>query len=361
VNKRSEFDGILADLKKRSNGDPKEAPCAEYKDLKNKFWDPNTKKLEEADLGFKDNCKCASIDDVDNEALKGYDSTIDMTNLVAVEAAKNAIINDRKKLKKDLLEKAKELLESIANLRSEPLKFENMETYDISRSLRYAPKDYVEAIKAAFSDEKCKDSAFFKYAYDKKNAITDSRADLTLINNSVPNIDVLKKALYRRVALNLVEGWGMVSQAIKKTLDSQGAIVESQIAQKPAKPVSDEDLENDVKWSLYVSSLEFEEPLEKTGNWVDHMVSDSKFDPLSKINLAVPYQEYNAWGNQKTGQILFGTGTTLSMKKDGTIGELDTRYNGDTISMNWRYEKDKKAYERLNKIIHTYLSGLTIE
>ena len=359
VNKRSEFDGILADLKKRSNGDPKEAPCAEYKDLKNKFWDPNTKKLEEADLGFKDNCKCASIDDVDNEALKGYDSTIDMTNKTAVEAAKNEIINDRKQLKENLLEKANELLKSIAKLRSEPLKFENMETYDISRSLRYAPKDYVEAIKAAFSDEKCKDSAFFKYAYDDKNAITDSRADLT--NNSMPNIDVLKKALYRRVALNLVEGWGMVSQAIDKTLDSQGAIVKSQIAQKPAKPVSDKDLENDVKWSLYVSSLEFEEPLEKTGNWVDHMVSDSKFDPLSKINLAVPYQEYNAWGNQKTGQILFGTGTTLSMKKDGTIGELDTRYNGDTISMNWRYEKDKKAYERLNKIIHTYLSGLTIE
>ena len=109
-----------------------------------------------------------------------------------------------------------------------------------------------------------------------------------------------------------------------------------------------------------MSSLEFEEPLEKTGNWVDNMVSDSKFDPLSKINLKVPYDEYNAWGNQKTGQILFGTGTTLSMKKDGTICELDTRYNGDTISMNWKDEDDKKAYERLNDIIHTYLSGLTI-
>ena len=232
-------------------------------------------------------------------------------------------------------------------MRSEPLKFENMKVYEISRSLRYAPKDYVEAIKAAFSEEKCKDSAFFKYAYDDKNAITDSRANLT--NNSMPDIDVLKKALYRRVALNLVEGWGMVSQAIDKTLDSQGAIVKSQIAQKPAKPVSDEDLENDVKWSLYVSSLEFEE-----------MVSDSKFDPLSKINLKVPYDEYNAWGNQKTGQILFGTGTTLSMKRDGTIAELDTRYNGDTISMNWKDEDDKKAYERLNDIIHTYLSSLTI-
>jgi hypothetical protein len=361
VNKRSEFDGILADLKNRSNGNPKEAPCAEYKDLKNKFWDPKTEKLEEADLGFKDNCKCASIDDVDNEALKGYDSTIDMTNLVAVEAAKNAIINDRKKLKKDLLEKANELLKSIASLRSEPLKFENMETYKISRSLRYAPKDYVEAIEAAFSDEKCKDSAFFKYAYGEKNAITDSRADLTLINNSVPDIDVLKKALYRRVALNLVEGWGMVSQAIDETLDSQGAIVKSQIAQKPAKPVSDKDLEKDNMWKLYVSSLEFEEPLEKTGNWFDHMVSDSKFDPLSKINLKVPYNEYNAWGNQKTGQILFGTGTTLSMKRDGTISELDTRYNGDTISMNWKDEDDKKDYGELNRKIRECLTDLKIQ
>ena len=361
VNKRSEFDGILADLKKRSNGDPKEAPCAEYKDLKNKFWDPNTEELKEADLGFKDNCKCASIDDVDNEALNRYNDKIDKTNLVAVNTAKNEIINDRKELKKKLLEKANELLKSIANLRSEPLKFKDMETYKISRSLRYAPKDYVEAIEAAFSDEKCKDSAFFKYAYDEENAITDSRADLTLINNSVPDIDVLKKALYRRVALNLVEGWGMVSQAIDETLDSQGAIVKSQIAQKPAKPVSDKDLEKDNMWKLYVSSLEFEEPLKKTGNWVDHMVSDSKFDPLSKINLKVPYNEYNAWGNQKTGQILFGTGTTLSMKKDGTIGKLDTRYNGDTISMNWKDEDDKKAYKQLNEDIQECLTDLKIK
>lgn len=356
VDRRNEFDEIISELSGICNGYGLFDPCNDYDKLKNKLWDPKTKELEEADLGFNDKCKSDSINDVDDTAVESYDSNIDKTNTTAVEAAKNAIINDRKKLKEDLLKKANELLESIANLRSEPLKFENMETYKISRSLRYAPKDYVEAIEAAFSDEKCKDSAFFKYAYDDKNAITDSRANLT--NISVPNIDVLKKALYRRVALNLVEGWGMVSQAIDKTLDSQGAIVDSQIAQKPAKPVSDKDLENANMWKLYVSSLEFEEPLKKTGNWVDNMVSDSKFDPLSKINLKVPYNEYNAWGNQKTGQILFGTGTTLSMKKDGTIGKLDTRYNGDTISMNWKDKDDKKDYGELNKKIRTCLSEL---
>ena len=358
VDLRNEFDDIISELSGICNGYGLFDPCNDYDKLKNKLWDPKTKELEEADLGFNDSCKSDSINDVDDTAVESYDSKIDMTNKTAVEAAKNDIINERKQLKKDLLKKANELLKSIAKLRSEPQKLKNMKTYGISRSLRYAPADYIKAIEAAFSDEKCKDSAFFKYAYDKKNAITDSRADLTLINNSVPNIDVLKKALYRRVALNLVEGWGMVSQAIDKTLDGQGAIVKSQIAQKPAKPVSDEDLENDNMWKLYVSSLEFEEPLKKTGNWVDNMVSDSKFDPLSKINLTVPYDEYNAWGNQKTGQILFGTGTTLSMKKDGTIGELDTRYNGDTISMNWKDEDDKKAYNALNGLIQKCMRGL---
>ena len=356
VDLRNEFDDIIYELSGICNGYGLFDPCNDYDKLKNKLWDPKTKELEEADLGFNDSCKSDSINDVDDTAVESYDSKIDMTNKTAVEAAKNDIINERKQLKKDLLKKANELLKSIAKLRSEPQKLKNMKTYGISRSLRYAPADYIKAIEAAFSDEKCKDSAFFKYAYDDKNAITDSRADLT--DDSLQGLDLHTKALYRRVALNLVEGWGMVSQAIDKTLDGQGAIVKSQIAQKPAKPVSDEDLENDNMWKLYVSSLEFEEPLKKTGNWVDNMVSDSKFDPLSKINLTVPYDEYNAWGNQKTGQILFGTGTTLSMKKDGTIGELDTRYNGDTISMNWKDEDDKKAYNALNGLIQKCMRGL---
>ena len=356
VDLRNEFDDIIYELSGICNGYGLFDPCNDYDKLKNKLWDPKTKELEEADLGFNDSCKSDSINDVDDTAVESYDSKIDMTNKTEVEAAKNDIINERKQLKKDLLKKANELLKSIAKLRSEPQKLKNMKTYGISRSLRYAPADYIKAIEAAFSDEKCKDSAFFKYAYDDKNAITDSRADLT--DDSLQGLDLHTKALYRRVALNLVEGWGMVSQAIDKTLDGQGAIVKSQIAQKPAKPVSDEDLENDNMWKLYVSSLEFEEPLKKTGNWVDNMVSDSKFDPLSKINLTVPYDEYNAWGNQKTGQILFGTGTTLSMKKDGTIGELDTRYNGDTISMNWKDEDDKKAYNALNGLIQKCMRGL---
>jgi len=233
-----------------------------------------------------------------------------------------------------------------------------MKEYGISRSLEDAPADYIKAIEAAFSEKKCKDSAFFKYAYDENNAITDPRTALT--KDSLQGLDLHTKALYRRAALNLVEAWGMDSQAIKKTLDGQGAIVDSQIAQKPAKPVSDEDLEDDVKWSLYVSSLEFGMPIKEQGSLLDQIVSDSKFDPLSKINLKVPYDEYNAWGNQKTGQILFGTGTTLSMKKDGTIGELDTRYNGGKISMALKNEKEKEDYQELNEHIQGCLTGLTI-
>ena len=354
VNLRTEFGKVFEDLKGFCNANKNngiDAPCMSYTELKNKFWDPKTKKLEEADLGFKDNCKCASIDDVDNVALKGYDSTIDMTNTTAVEAAKNKIINERKKLKEDLVKKANELLKSIVELRKVPLELQDMKTYGISRSFSNAPADYIKAVEAAFSEEKCKNSSFFKSAYDKDKAINDPWTDLK-------GLDSLVKALRRRVALNLVEAWGMDSQAIKKTLDGQGAIVDSQIAQKPAKPVSDEDLENDVKWKLYVSSLEFGKPIKKQGSLLDQIVSDSKFDPLSKINLKVPYKEYKAWGNQKTGQILFGTGTTLSMKRDGTIAELDTRYNENMISMEWKNEDEKKDYGELNKNIRICLSKL---
>ena len=46
------------------------------------------------------------------------------------------------------------------------------------------------------------------------------------------------------------------------------------------------------------------------------------------------------------------------MLEDGTIGELDTRYNGDTISMNWKDEDDKKAYNALNGLIQKCMRGL---
>jgi len=363
VKKRVEFDEVFADLEKYSNGKYsngklEEAPCNGYQELKNKFWDPKTKELTEADLGFKVNCKCDSIADVDNEALIRYDAQIDKNNQAEVDKAKQDIINKRKSLKEDLVKKAKYLLNSIANLRSEPTKLKDIKTYGISRSFSNAPADYIKAVEAAFSEEKCKDSTFFKYAYDEKNAITDSRANLT--DASLQGLDLHATALYRRAALNLVEAWGMNStKAITKELKN-GAIVDSQIAKKPAKPVSDEDLEKDNMWSLYVSSLEFEKPIKKQGSLLDEIVSDSKFDPLSKINLKVPYDEYNAWGNQKTGQILFGTGTTLCMKTDGTIGELDTSYNEGKISTVLKNDKEKRAYEELNNNIQGYLSGLRI-
>jgi len=358
VAKRTEFDYVQEQLRLISNDYGLDKICNDYDDLKNTLWDPKTKELTEADLGFTAFCKSDVIDDVDESAIFGYDDTIDTdNNLEAVKVAKQDIIGLRAAFKADLVNKANELLKSIAELRSEPQKLKDMKTYGISRSIRNAPADYIKAVETAFSEEKCKDSTFFIYQYDKNNpnAITDPRTALK--KRSLEELDLHAKALKRRVALNLVEAWGMDSQPITKTLQN-GQIVETKIAQKPAKPVSDDDLENDTMWNLYVSSLEFRKALKKQGNFLDQVAS--AFDP-SKINLTTPFKEYNAWGNQKTGQILFGTGTTLSMKTDGTIGELDTRYNGEKISMALKGTKEEKEYDDLNEKIQDCLSGLKIQ
>lgn len=79
-------------------------------------------------------------------------------------------------------------------------------------------------------------------------------------------------ALFRRAALTIVESWGMDSQPIAKKLNEQGAIVDANIAKKPDKPVTDADFENNNKWNLYVSSLEFGKAVGKQGgSWKDAM------------------------------------------------------------------------------------------
>ena len=63
VTKKSEFVKTINLLRNVSNNWGSDI-CLEYKDLKGIFWDPKTEKITDADLGFTDNCKSDSIDDV---------------------------------------------------------------------------------------------------------------------------------------------------------------------------------------------------------------------------------------------------------------------------------------------------------
>ena len=243
-------------------------------------------------------------------------------------------------------------MESIAKLRTEPQKLGDLKAYGIGPKESDAPADYIKALQTAISAEKCKDSAMFKYAYDEQNAITDARADLT--DEAISETNFHRDALIRLIALNLVEGWGMESKAIKFKLNGN-KIVESNMAATPQKPASDADLENEAKWNLYVRSLQFTKPLSRSTTLLDEVAA--VFDP-NDFNLAIPIKEYYSWGNAKAGQILFGTGSTFSMKSDGTISKIDTQHNQGKITKALLSEKEQGAYDRLNESVQGRLKRL---
>ena len=143
----------------------------------------------------------------------------------------------------------------------------------------------------------------------------------------------------------------MESKAIKFKLDGN-KIVESKIAATPQKPASDADLENEAMWNLYVKSLQFTKPMAKATSLLDDVVEGLN---LNNLNLATPFREYYSWANAKSGQILFGTGSTYSMKTDGTISKLETHHNQGKITRALLSEKEQGAYDRLNESVQKKL------
>lgn len=360
ISKKDDLEQAIQTLIGYSNApDSSTSICNNYNDLKNKFWNPNTKKIEEADMGFSKDCKIDKIEDVDIFAMSAcHDLEFQRIKwndfVVTQKAKKKYILEKRKKYRAEVVKKANELLESIANLNTEPQKLGDLTAYGIGPRESNAPADYIKALQTAISAKKCASSAMFKYAYDDTNAVTDERANLT--EAAISDDKFRSKALIRLIALNLVEGWGVESKAIKFKLDGN-KIVPCDEAKSPDKPANDDDLENEAKWNLYVRSLQFTKPLAKATTLLDEVAA--VFDP-SKFNLATPIKEYYSWGNAKAGQILFGTGSTYSMNTDGTISKLETHHNQGKITKALLSDNEQGAYDNLNDSVQKKLFDLKV-
>ena len=358
ISKKSELEKSINRLFDYSDAVEISGVCNGYEALKPKLWDPNTKKITEADLGFTDDCASDSIEKVGGKAVfhakladrRTYDEKF---NKKLTSSFKNYILKRRVECKKDVVDKANALLESIRILRTEPMKVVDLVAGGVGPTKWKAPADYTKALLDAISAEKCKDTTFYKYACDQNNVITDERAYLA--NNILVSVNFRKKALIRRAALNLMEGWGMESKPCKYKWENN-KVVSSNVAIKPARPANEDELEDEAKWNLYVRSLQFTKPVSSSLGLLDELAA-AVFDP-SHLGLATPIREYYSWGNAKAGQILFGTGATYSMKADGTISKLETHRNQARISRALLSEKDQSDFDQLNNTVQLTLMSL---
>ena len=346
------FGGFLkcvVELKEYAN-DPEDAVCKDtWDELKNVFWAKDKKEVKPNDLGFTDNVKHDSVDDVHDNAvnrLKGVGRN--RYGLVFFkktgEAAKKFIMQKRKELKEKVVDAANEVLKSVNKLKTLPLDRGTATGnvgYMFGTFTRYVPDNYIGMLQKAFSKESCADSTFYKYAYGDNGAINDARAD------SLENVNFHVQALKRRVALNLVEAWGAKPTSIYRRIYNN-QLMDTNIAAVPTKPKEDAEFES-LMWNLYVESLDISEMpvLKKDTNFAMSLVDDL----LNNLNLWTPFKEYYSWGNAKSGQILFGTGKTLQMENNGQINPVVSQYSGGKLVKADLLEEDQRRMTNLaNKL-----------
>ena len=379
VAKRQAFEKAVRELQGWANppvngGYPK--VCKDYEELKPLLWKKGTKEIKQADLGF-----------VDKETNDADPSTIGercyLIGSVARHAAwrgkegsvRDFIFRKRRHRKSDVLKRANELLESIHKLMNVSLLDSDVNKnvgYAFGFFTKYVPADYISVFKKAFTSEKCKTFKLYKYLYGaddngQETGVADFRAHLLDDALNRNYFQGQKKAFKRRVALNMLSEWGIEGQKpIWNKLSAQGGIeyIPAMTEQGPgvpvvpAKPESEADLANDVKWHLYIESLVMSD-LSLIKNEKGNFITTEIANAWDKMKFLKPYGEYFSWGSAKSGKILFADTKTYELGSE--IRPINAKYIKGKISNDELCDKDKKEIESFMRPIRAALDSLDRE
>ena len=267
--KKVAFVKSIAELKDYSN-DLKKA-CKTYADLKNDFWNTDSKvKIDAANLDFQDNVKIEGDNLISDDYRSRHPSLKDPY-----------IISGRKKARTAVVNSAKDLREAIIKVLSFQAKMEQKEVDKMFGFFRWSslPKDAKTLMHEAIN--KAKDNSYFVPSDEMKK-----------LNVKLDAMDEICKKEYRRaVCLYLL-------QALK--LDqgrAEGA------PEAPEPPIKDAN-----KWNNYVNSLTTAPKLEKESKLFGQTIKDAfskQFtDIKDAVNFKKSYQEMTAWADGNPGGIL---------------------------------------------------------
>ena len=269
--KKVAFVKSIAELKDYSN-DLKKA-CKTYADLKNDFWNTDSKvKIDAANLDFQDNVKIEGDNLISDDYRRRHPSLKDPY-----------IISGRKKARTAVVNSAKDLREAIIKVLSFQAKMEQKEVDKMFGFFRWAslPKDAKTLMHEAIN--KAKNNSYFVPSKGMKK-----------LNVKLDAMDENCKKEYRReVCLYLL-------QALK--LD-QGRAEGAPEAPKP--PISGGE---GSKWNNYVNSLTTAPKLEKESKLFGQTIKDAfskQFtDIKDAVNFKKSHQEMTAWADGNPGGIL---------------------------------------------------------
>ena len=305
--KKELFDKYFADLDFLTNDS--EPACEDYDKLKAKFWDADVKKkVEEADLGFKENVAITGNNIVSNDCRSRL-------KLFKMKKTDQEIIDGRKKAREGLINCAKELREAIVKVLDFSLTQDDVDKEFGFFRWRALPDDSKKKMFNAISKDKCKELPFY--------SIPDNLKDL---NDKVGKMrDDTKKGARRTFCMNLLK---------ELKLDKNRATPQGQ-AQPPAEPkitnlrTSNEgEILHPETWKAYVDSLQAMPAIKTDSKLLGQTIKDAflkQFTEMkeSTVDLKKSYDEMNAWADGNPGGILFGANKNTYRISPTDTGNFD--------------------------------------
>ena len=292
LTKKLAFEKVVMELQSWSNDD-KERPCKTIEELKDKLWDPDTKKVEikEDDLGFKENVK--EEEDKVDKSLKSKGTAEEVVN--ARISQKSLVQGAAKALRAAIIQvlafkwTQEKVNEAVGGFKSTILPGE--------------PAKIKEAMFKAITNESCKDFFICKPNDDVK-ALKEEEVKLGLL---------IYSSVYKRlVCLSLIK-----ELKLDKNRDTK--------VEEPTK----DNIEVDSKWRDYVNSLRFDVPEKNKekpslGSTLGTPFKKWLTDEIDNLNFKKSYNEMYAWADGNNGDILIGTNeNTYAIKGGGRSATFD--------------------------------------
>ena len=307
VTKKNNFDELYTDLDFLTNDDNE--PCQDYGKLKAKFWDEDVKKkVEEADLGFKDNIPVTGNNIVSAECLSR--NSVLNTNVDA-----QSIITQRVKAKNGLINCAKDLREAIVKVLDFSLTQDDVDKEFGFFRWKALPDDSKKKMFTAISKEKCKELPFYTMR-DSLKDLTDKLEDVSAST---------KKGARRAFCMNLLK---------ELKLDKNRATPQGQ-AQPPAEPKitdlsssNEGEILNPETWKAYVDSLQAMPAIKTDSKTFGQTIKDAFLKQFTEtkesiVDLKKSYDEMNAWADGNPGGILFGANKNTYRISPTDTGNFD--------------------------------------